>query len=77
MKKEGIHPGSPDRRHNGVVLAKKFVYDSEDLEKGIYPGSPEIGTHNEEGLLPSFVLPTILPAIFHLQKMIILLKMKT
>ena len=64
MKKEGIHPDSPDWSHNGLVLAKKFGFEFEDLEKGIYPGSPEIGTHNEEGPLPRFVLSKILPAIF-------------
>ena len=60
---KSIHPDSPDRSHNGVVLAKKIGFDFEDLEKSINPDSPEIGIHNEEGLLPRFVLSEILPAI--------------
>ena len=45
------------------MLAKKIGFDFEDLEKSIHPDSPEIGIHNEEGLLPSFVLSKILPAV--------------
>ena len=56
-------PGLPQWSHNGLVLAKKIGFDFEDLEKSINPESPETGIHNEEGLLPRFVLSEILPAI--------------
>ena len=64
---KSIHPDSPNGVImdwcNGVVLAKKIGFDFEDLEKSINPDSPETGIHNEEGLLPRFVLSEILPAI--------------
>ena len=67
LEEKSIHPDSPNGVImdwcNGVVLAKKIGFDFEDLEKGINPDSPETGIHNEEGLLPRFVLSEILPAI--------------
>ena len=67
LEEKSIHPDSPNgvimNWCNGVVLAKKFGFDFDDLEKGINPDSPETGIHNEEGLLPRFVLSEILPAI--------------
>ena len=41
----------------------KIGFDFKDLEKSIHPDPPETGVHNEEGLLPRFVLSEILPAI--------------
>ena len=63
---KSIHPDSPNGIImdwcNGEVLAKKVGFDFKDLEKSIHPDSPD-GIHNEEGLLPRFVLSEILPAI--------------
>ena len=54
MKKEGIHPDSPDWSHNGLVLAKKIVFEFEDLKKSIHPDSPD-RSHNGVGLTKKFV----------------------